>query len=83
MFSYIISTKPWLQTNWKYRRSYEDGFTIRPFPDHRFVFFLWLYNVFGAVFSVSYFYTQPIGLLDGGSARLKAATYTQNNTNTE
>jgi hypothetical protein len=36
-----------------------------------------------AAFTVSQSYTQSVGLLDGRSARLKAATYTQNNTNTE
>jgi hypothetical protein len=29
------------------------------------------------------FYTQVVDSFDGGSAGLKAATYTQNNTNTE
>jgi hypothetical protein len=34
-----------------------------------------------ASFSVSWSYTQSVGLLGRGSARRKAATYTQNNTN--
>jgi heme/copper-type cytochrome/quinol oxidase subunit 2 len=34
-------------------------------------------------FSVSWSYTLSVGLLDGGSARRKASTYMQNNTNTE
>jgi hypothetical protein len=36
-----------------------------------------------AAFTVSLFYTQSVGLLGRGSARRRAATYTQGNTNTE
>jgi hypothetical protein len=34
-----------------------------------------------AAFSVSWYYTQSVGVLDGGSASHKDATYTEDNTN--
>jgi hypothetical protein len=50
-----------------------------------FIFFLYgstaLWTL--AAFSVSLSYTQSVGLLGRGSVRRKAATYTQDNTNTE
>jgi hypothetical protein len=36
-----------------------------------------------AAFSISLSHTQSVGLLERGSARHKAATYAQDNTNTE
>jgi hypothetical protein len=45
----------------------------------------WLYSpLLGlGLFTVSEPYTESVDSLDGGSARRKASTYTQNNTNTE
>jgi hypothetical protein len=46
--------------------------------------YLWLYSPedIGRLFSFL-IYTQPVALFNEGSARRKAATHTQNNTNTE
>jgi hypothetical protein len=65
------------------------GLALGPFPCQGVlpIFYLSLYGSTALVNLGRYFsfliYTQTIGLLGRGSARCKAATYTQNNTNRE